>query len=60
MREGHITCKHISAEDRADNVAKVRDVIYIGQGTGDEDIPLALLGEDLLFRRHGVWIWWWL
>lgn len=57
-REGHITCEYICAEDRADNVAQMGDVVYIGQGAGDEDVPLTLLGEDLLFCRHGLYIWW--
>jgi hypothetical protein len=32
----------------------MRDVIDVGKGRGNEDIPLALLGEDLFALTHNI------
>ena len=51
-----VACKDVCGEDAADEVAEMRNVVDIGQGTGDEDVALPLHGEDRslcgLWRRH--------
>lgn len=42
----------ISAEDAADDVAQMRNVIYIGQRAGDEDVALVIHRQDGVCALH--------
>lgn len=42
----------VGTEDTADDVSKMRDVVDIGKSAGDEDVLLALDGQDGIFNRH--------
>ena len=49
----NIPGKYICTEDAAYDVAQVRDVVDVGQGTGDEDVPLARDGEANGLKTKG-------
>lgn len=36
-----VPCEHVGAEHASDDVPQVRDVVDIGQRTGDEDVAAA-------------------
>lgn len=40
-----IASEHIGGEDTADHVSKMRHIVYVGQGAGDEDIALPRHGK---------------
>lgn len=40
-----LPAEHISAEDAADDVSQVGDVVDVRQGTGEQDVPLAFLWQ---------------
>lgn len=47
-----VASKHVSRKNTADDVAQMRDVVDVGKGGGDEDVALALFGEDWCFGSH--------
>ena len=49
--ETTVASKHIGAQDAADYVAEMRDVVDIGQRAGDENVSLAGDGE-----LGGLWV----
>ena len=42
----------IGTEHTADDVAQVRDVVDIGQGTGDQNVPLPRLWQTRHNNKH--------
>lgn len=42
-----IPSKDVCAQDRANDVAKMGDVVHVGQCAGDENVALPFLGQDL-------------
>jgi hypothetical protein len=41
-----VTSKYISRKNTADDVTQMWDVVDVGKGRGDEDVALALLGQN--------------
>lgn len=42
----------VGTEDTADDVSKMRNVVDVGKSAGNQDVLLALDGQDGIFNRH--------